>query len=161
MNNLRTTITACLILISSTLLHADDILSQPIAKYLNESTALVAWIDVNETDLDGLQAFARSYEVETGPMKNAKDFQQALKTLAVKRVFIIGSIQELTNSTPVIVLPSTAEKVDIVELVASATLQNQPSAVRKDGTHVLIGPEASLGKYISQSHAGAPVLRYC
>lgn len=127
----------------------------PIQKYLDNSTALVAWIDVNETDFDGLRDFASKHDVLMGAMTEAKKLQQILKAVKIKRVYLLASLQELTTEMPLVVLPCTADSVDGVEVVVASTFDSKPVAVAKDGSNVLIGAQAVVDRYTKMQNASA------
>jgi len=145
-----------LLVIHATPLVAGDENVTAIQKYLDSSTAVVAWIDVNETDFDGLRDFALKHDIPVEPMTEAKKLQQVLKTLKLQRVYILGSLQEVTSGLPLIVLPCTSENVDGVEVVASTTFDSKPIAVAKDGSNVLIGSEAVVSRYSKRKSREAP-----
>lgn len=123
--------------------------SAVIERYLDSSTALVGWLDVSETDLPGLQAFAKKYQIETGPMTQTLRFQKALKTVGVKQVFVIASLADLSMGGPLAVLPSDADKVDTVQLLVSTSLASEPVTVVTDGNNVLVGSNDVVNRYIT------------
>ena len=146
-------VVTALLVIHAAPLAADNNHSTPIQQYLDDSTAVVAWIDVNKTDFDGLRDFALEYDMPVEPMTEAKKLQQLLRTLKVNRVYILGSLQEITSGRPLFVLPCTPENVDGVEIVASTTFDSKPIAVARDGSNVLIGADSVVARY-SQSKSG-------
>lgn len=156
-NVYRKLMVLALLVIHATPLVAGDENVTPIQKYLDTSTAVVAWIDVNETDFDGLRDFALKHDIPVEPMTEVKKLQQVLKTLKLQRVYILGSLQEITSGIPLIVLPCTPENVDGVEVVASTTFDSKPIAVTKDGSNVLIGSDAVVDRYSKSKSGEAPV----
>lgn len=148
---------ALLVVVHATPLSAGHENVTPIQKYLDTSTAVVVWIDVNETDFDGLRKFALEHEMPMEPMTEAKKLQRVLKTLKINRVYVLGTLQEITSGIPLIVLPCTTENVDGVEVVASTTFDEKPIAVARDGSNVLIGSDAVIDRYSKSKSDEAPV----
>ena len=145
-----------LLAVHATPLVAGDENVTPIKKYLDASTAFVAWIDVNQTDFDGLQEFAAEYDISVGSMSEAKNLQKVLKTVKVPRVYVVGSLQQITSGTPLFVLPCTPENIDSVEIASSTTLNTKPFVVAKDGNNVLIGSEAVVARYSGMQASSTP-----
>ena len=155
-NVFRKLMALALLAVHATPLVAGDENVTPIQKYLDASTALVAWIDVNQTDFDGLQKFAAKYDIPVESMSEAKNLQKVLKTLKVPQVYVVGSLQQITSGTPLFVLPCTPENIDSVEIVASTTLDTKPFAVAKDGNNVLIGTEPVVARYSGMQLTSTP-----
>lgn len=127
--------------------------SGPIEPYLDSSTAFVGWLDVNQTDLPGLQAFAKKYDIQTGSMAQTANFQKALKTVGVQRVFAIASLADLSAGGPLAVLPSEPDKVDTVQLLVSTSLASEPVTVVTHGNNVLVGSNDVVNRYIMKDSA--------
>lgn len=146
----RSFVALCVLMCSTTsVLMAQEKRSAVIERYLDSNTALVGWLNVSETDLPRLQAFAEKYQIETGPMTQTLRFQKALKTVGVKQVFAIASLADLSMGGPLAVLPSDAEKVDTVQLLVSTSLASEPVTVVTDGNNVLVGSNDVVNRYVT------------
>lgn len=141
------------LLLCSTTSHlsAQEKLSTPIEQYLDSSTALVGWLDVTQTELPALQAFAKKYDIETGPMTETVKFQKALRTVGVKRVFAIASLADMSLGGPLVVLPSEPDKIDTVQLLVSTWLAPESVTVVPHGSNVLIGANDVVNRYINMN----------
>lgn len=136
--------------ILASLANAEDATTDPIASYLGNDTAVVGWVDVNEVDLPGFQAFAEKYDIQTGPLDRAIQFQKALKTVGVKRAFALGTVADMSQGGPLVVLPSTSEQVETVHLVVTTMVPKEVTRVAIHGDNVLIGAQQLIDRYTAE-----------
>lgn len=133
--------------------NADESRTAPISAYLGNDTVLVGWADVDDVDVPGFQAFAKKYDLRTGPMDEVTQLQKALKTVGVERIFAIATFADMSPGGPLAVLPSTPEKVETVQLLMTTIVPRKVANVIVHGDNVLIGSQKVLDRYTAKGKA--------
>lgn len=140
-------------LIAAADLVAEDKRSTAIEPYLDRDTAFVGWLDVNEVDLLGLQAFALKYDVRLGTMQNPINFQKAFRAVGIRHLFAVATFADMTKGGPLFVLPCRMDQAEDVRVVVATTLANEGQTVVVHGNNVLVGSSDVVNRYLAKPSA--------
>ncbi len=117
----------------------------PVERYMNDSTAIVAWADISKIDLAALSDFGMKLNPIESPVKKLEPVRDALVQLGVKRIYFVGDLSVFMPGPIAFIVPVSADKAGTVRLVLG-TLVGTEGTVIVDGDAVLYGDKTQIEK---------------
>jgi len=127
----------------------------PVQRFLDSDTAVVAWADLSQIDLDDLAKFMTATGPSFNDIEQAKAARQGLTKLGVTRVYWISDLAELSRGPRAVVVPVPQENADAVLLILNAIAESTGGTTIADGQHVLIGDPEEISR-LQGEHSGKP-----
>lgn len=140
--------------------HAEDAtagLPAAVQRYVDSRTAVVAWVDISQIDLDELSGFVEKLNGSPGSSEQTAQLKgvcQALVQLGVGRVYWVSDLTGLMKRPEAAIFPVAPEKQDVVAVLLKALFNDSNCIVVIENGVILAGDIAAVTK-LQQPNSGS------
>ena len=141
------TIAAALVSLVSIPTNAQDATSRvcdPIERFLDADTHVIAWADISKVDLNAVGDFIKSVNGQAGEIAQPEAVREALVQLGVTNVYWVTDLQGLTRGPDVAIVPAPEGKLDAVALILKAVVSRINGVAVVENGVVIAGAKESV-----------------